>query len=55
MDRAAREAGLGGLHAYLKAVDADYDRYVIQRRPADNLREWHCVNRHAARAPVRVD
>ncbi len=39
VDRAAREAGLGGLDAYLKAVDADYDRYVIERRPEEILRE----------------
>jgi len=33
IDRAAREAGLGGLKACLEAIDATYDKLVINRRP----------------------
>src|SRR5262249_19227911 len=32
VDRAAREAGLGGLKACLEAIDATYDKLVINRR-----------------------
>ena len=39
IDRAAREAGLGGLKACLEAIDATYDKLVINRRPEEILRE----------------
>jgi hypothetical protein len=39
IDRAAREAGLGGLKACLEAIDATYDKLVINRRPEEILRQ----------------
>ena len=39
IDRAAREAGLGGLKACLEAIDATYDKLVINRRTEEILRE----------------
>jgi hypothetical protein len=38
IDRAAREAGLGGLNACLDGIDATYDNLVIIRRPEEKLR-----------------
>lgn len=36
---AATESGRGGLEEYLRSVDNEYDRAVIDRRPEEILRE----------------